>query len=143
MNPMKRLGMAVLLVVGVMLCTGTTAQAAKAETRELTNTGVEPDASGTVSYNYKANSLTVKCEGLRPLSTYVVVYYVWYRVSFQGTFWEEEYYDRRMVETDKKGTLTTKVPIQSSSSDAWGSSATTQWFECVENDADPPQVVLW
>jgi hypothetical protein len=139
MNPAKRLGLVVALVVAVGRLGSTTAWAA--ETYVLANTGVEPGASGTVTYS--GDYVTVKCKGLRPLSPYVVVYLTWNTSSFQDIFVEWEDYERQFVKTDKKGCLTIKVPFQSSYRLPYGSRSTTRWFERVENDADPPQVVLY
>lgn len=135
MNPIKRFGRAALLLALGVLLAGSPALAA-----ELCNTGVEPDASGTVTYT---KYVTVKCEGLRPRSTYAVVWYWWSHGSFLGTPFESEGYEVQAVETDNNGRLTARVPYKSSYRSSWGGSSTTRWFECVENDADPPQVVLW
>jgi hypothetical protein len=95
MNPMKRLGLAMLMIVGVMLLGSTSAWAKPAEAAEpvgicLGPVGDELDASGgatftvrnvkrTVNTGWPASyvvwsytgKLTVACEGLTPGATYV------------------------------------------------------------------------
>lgn len=86
MNPMKRLGLAMLLVVGVTVLASTPAQAAVVYgPLEFTNTGAEPDATGqaTISrvrysdngatigfYSFKAS---VTCQNLTPGATYSIL----------------------------------------------------------------------
>ncbi len=88
MNPMKRLGLVAVFLVGVTLLASTPAAAegkVKGEdwgTVELENVGDEPQASGQASLNnvelvlawvglhvYKGE-LTVTCQGLTPRATY-------------------------------------------------------------------------
>jgi len=80
MNPMKRLAVAVLLVVGVTLLASTPARAG-----ELMNTGDEPLATGQVTYGdqvkfggydpfgnpYWVHKVTITCQNLTPRATYV------------------------------------------------------------------------
>ncbi|HUT91550.1 MAG TPA: hypothetical protein VMY37_18775 [Thermoguttaceae bacterium] len=89
MNPVKRLGLAVLLVVGVTLLGSTSARAAAPGdwgTVQLTNVGDEPGATGEASLtrvkrlwsdvqewmriDYYSGKLTVKCRNLTPGATY-------------------------------------------------------------------------
>ncbi len=82
MDPMKRVRLAVLFLVGAVLLTGTTALAAT--TVELTPTDVEPDASGLAKMTAvtmakkgeepgtASGTLTVTCQGLTPNSPYRV-----------------------------------------------------------------------
>lgn len=84
MNPMKRLGLAAVLMVGVMLCAVTTAQGKKGE-EALYLTWLsapagspEPEAYGTALYegmlgdNPSLCDVTVNCEKLTPRQKYVV-----------------------------------------------------------------------
>jgi hypothetical protein len=89
MNPMKRLGLAALLAVGVTLLASTPAQAKAPKGEDwgtilLTNVGVQPLASGEatltdVTYGPQgriaaplySGTLTVKCRNLTPGATYL------------------------------------------------------------------------
>ena len=84
MNPMKRLGLAVMLAVGVGLLGSTTA---RADTFELVNVGDEPLATGHVTYGALKRvklppdipppyptlweqKMTISCQNLTPGATY-------------------------------------------------------------------------
>ena len=126
MNPVKRLGLVALLLVGVTLLASTPAQAKKpgstvVEFIELTPPQVsppEPGASGTVTYQsdwdrygtYYTGEATVSCRGLTPGNQYDVQFLVRYWIPSPGdASWEWYVCETRRVAADRKGRLTTQL----------------------------------